>query len=44
MTDIGEGLPFSTVSPSLRIISGHPIILLVQKSSNIFKASVTNTK
>lgn len=44
MTDVVEGLPFSTVSPSLQIISGHPIILLVQKSSNIFKASVTSIK
>ena len=32
MTNIVEGPPFSTASPSLRIMSGHPIILLVQKS------------
>ena len=44
MTDIIEGLPFSTASPSLQIINGRPIILQVQKSSNIFKASVTNIR
>ena len=43
-TDIVEDPPSSTASPSLQITSGHLIILQVQKSSIIFKASVTNMK